>query len=242
MKVVVADDLDHASRNVADTVLGLLTARSGVVLGVAAGRTFEEAYRLIVDRRPPTEGLSVVLLDEYHGLTTDDVHCFRHQVRHQLTDGLGLDPSRLHSLNGIEPDSVAECRRFEDLITELGRVDLQLLGLGRNGHIAFNEPGSGHDSRTRLIKLKEETRAANASSFSGDVVRVPSEALTQGIGTILEARKILLMATGSHKADAVAAALEGPVGTVVPASALQTHPDVTVILDPAAAALLDERR
>jgi glucosamine-6-phosphate deaminase len=240
VKVIVADDADQAARIVADTVVDLLCDSSDVVLGLAAGRTFEEAYRLIVEKRPPIDGLSVVLLDEYHGLTADDVHGFRYEVRHQLTDGLGLDPSRLYSLNGAEPDSLAECRRFEETISQLGGVDLQLLGLGRNGHIAFNEPGSTHDSRTRLIDLDEGTRAANAPAF-GEVGLVPRQALTQGIGTILESRKIILMASGSHKADAVAAALSGPVSEQVPASALQTHRSVTVALDSAAAALLDER-
>jgi len=205
------------------------------VLGVAAGTTPVEAYTRLVARRPPVDGLHVVMLDEYAGLGEDHPASFRRQIRTVLTDPLGLPPQRLHSLDGLDPDPDAACRRFESTLAGLGGVDLQLLGIGRNGHIAFNEPGSALDSRTRPVTLTASTRAANAPAFpSAD--DVPARALTQGIGTILEARRLVLLATGPAKAGAVARALEGPVDDAVPASALQRHPDVVVVLDRAAAA------
>ncbi len=237
MKVVIADGGEDAARRVCDAVVDLLRAERDVVLGLAGGRTFEPVYRFLIERRPPVHDLTAVLLDEYLGHGPGDGHGFRRQVRVQLTDGLGLNPSRLRSLDGATLDVEAECSRFEEMIVELGGVDLQLLGLGANGHIAFNEPGSTRDSRTRLVQLTEETRAANASAF-GRLDLVPRQALTQGIATILEARRIILMATGSHKAAAVAEAVDGPVDDRVPASALQGHPNTTVVLDPQAAQLL----
>ncbi len=241
MRVVVADDADDAAGVAAAIVVDLVSAERNVVLGLAAGRTFEKVYRSVVEQHPPVRSMAAVLLDEYLGSGPGDANSFRHQARCQLADGLGLDSARLHSLDGDTPDPEAECRRFEELIVELGGIDLQLLGLGRNGHIGFNEPGSAHDSRTRLVRLTEETRAANAPAF-GHLDLVPRQALTQGIGTILEARRIVLMATGSHKAAGIAATVEGPVTDTVPGSALQRHGDVTVVLDPEAAALLTVTR
>lgn len=237
MNIVVTDNADRAAKIVAATFVELLSARDGVVLGLAAGRSPEQAYRLLVEQQPPHNEASVVMLDEYVGLGPKHRNSFRRYIRAILTDRMGLDPSRVHSLDGTADDLLGECARFEATIAGLGGVDLQLLGLGRNGHIGFNEPGSPHDSRTRLVRLSHTTRADNASAF-GTPNAVPHEALTQGIGTILEARRIILLAVGSHKAEAVAVALEGPVSEAVPASALQRHGDVTVILDRAAAAQL----
>lgn len=234
--VVVQIEADAAGA--AEVVAGLLdeaVRRPGHrVLGVAAGTSPVEAYTRLVARRPPVDELHVVLLDEYAGLGEDHPASFRRQIRTVLTDPLGLPPERLHSLDGLDPDPDAACRRFERTLAGLGGVDLQLLGIGRNGHIAFNEPGSALDSRTRPITLTASTRAANATAFPS-VDDVPARALTQGIGTILEARRLVLLATGPAKADAVALAIDGPVGDAVPASALQRHPDVIVVLDRSAA-------
>ncbi len=237
MRVIIVDDAPAASRIVATIIDELLGTGSEPVLGVAAGRTPRGAYELLVAQRPPIDRASVVMLDEYLGVGPGQPTSFRHQIREQLTDRLGIEPSRVHSLDGTTSDPMGECQRFEATIAGLGGVDLQVLGLGRNGHIGFNEPGSGRDSRTRLVRLSETTRADNASAF-GDGEAVPLHALTQGIGTILEARRIVLLVTGASKAAAVLATLDGPVTEAIPASALQLHGDATAVLDRAAAARL----
>jgi len=235
--VLVVDDAGAAARTVADLLDAELRRPGRRVLGVAAGNSPLEAYALLVARRPPIDGLDVVLLDEYVGLGADHPASFRHQIRTVLTDPLGVPGERVHGLDGLAPDLDAACRRFEQTLAELGGVDLQLLGIGRNGHIAFNEPGSAHDSRTRVVALSASTRAANAAAFPAPA-DVPDRALTQGIGTILEARRLVLLATGATKAEALRRALHDPVGPAVPAGAVRRRPDVIVVADRAAAALL----
>ncbi len=210
------------------------------VLGVAAGATFGLTYQLLASRqdvsgRALLEQAEVVLLDEYVGVAPTDPASFRHQLLATLAGPAGIPPARVHSLDGLASDPEAECRRFEELIVGLGGVDVQLLGLGRNGHIAFNEPGSAFDSRTRMVELTASTRAANAAAF-GQTGAVPPRALTQGLGTILAARTAILLATGSTKAPALAAMVEGPISVAVPATALRLHPDATVVCDLDAAA------
>ena len=233
--VRVEPDAEAAAAVVAD-LLEVVVCRPGRrVLGVAAGATPLRAYALLVARRPPVDaGLHVVLLDEYLGLGPDHPASFHHQIRTVLTGPLGLAPEQVHGPDALDPDPDAACRRYEETLTALGGVDLQLLGIGRNGHIAFNEPGSPFDSRTRRVALTEPTRSANAASHPGPGA-VPAEALTQGIGTILEARRLVLLATGAAKADAVDRALHGPIGPATPASALRRHPEALVVLDRAAA-------
>jgi glucosamine-6-phosphate deaminase len=140
--------------------------------------------------------------------------------------------------DGSAVDLAAAARDYEAAIDAIGGVDLQILGIGHNGHIGFNEPGSAHDSPTRVVTLEQETREANARFFDDDIERVPRQAMTQGIGTILKARSIVLLAFGAGKAEAVARALEGPIDEASPASALRKHADVTILLDKAAASML----
>ncbi len=237
MKVAVLPTTRAAAEQVAAAICDLLAEKPTALLGLAAGATPQLTYQLLCLRRPPLSRASVVLLDEYLGLDPNHPASFRAQIRSQLTDPLGLPAERLHTLDGMADDPAAECHRFEALIEELGGVDLQLLGLGRNGHIGFNEPGSPHNSRTRLVQLAEQTRIDNTAAFDA-ADAVPRQALTQGVGTILQARRLILLATGAHKAAAVAAAIEGPIDTQVPASALQVHPDVVFVIDRPAAQLL----
>lgn len=237
MNVTVLPTAREVAEQVAAAICDLLTRKPTALLGLAAGATPQLTYELLRLRRPALDRASVILLDEYVGLDPNHHASFRAQIRSQLTDPLGLPAERLHTLNGTADDPTAECERFETLIAELGGVDLQLLGLGRNGHIGFNEPGSPHDSRTRLVHLAEQTRIDNAAAF-GSPDAVPRQALTQGIGTILQARRLILLATGAHKAAAVAATIEGPIDTRLPASALQRHLNAAVVIDRTAAQLL----
>lgn len=235
-RFIAADPL-AASERVAEEVLRLLAAPRPVVLGVAAGATPRMLYRLLVEARPSVGRVDVVLLDEYVGVGPLAPHSFRQQIHHELTGPLGVLDERVHSLNGLAPDPVVECEHFERLINRLGGIDLQLLGIGRNGHIGFNEPGALATSRSRVVDLTSSTREANAGAF-GSAELVPMKALTQGLGTISDADRVILMAFGDAKAEALAAAVDGPVTAAVPASILQTHPNALVVADQAAARLL----
>ena len=175
-------------------------------------------------------------LDEYVGVAPDHPASFAAFMRETLFASVNLDPARCHLPRGDAPDPAAEARRYEEAIAAAGGIDLQLLGIGRNGHLAFNEPTSSLASRTRVKTLTEATRRANAPAFAPGPV--PRHAITMGIATILDARACLLLATGEAKAAAVARMVEGPLGADCPATALQMHPDATVVLDAAAAARL----
>jgi len=208
-------------------------------LGLATGRTPLAVYTALRDR-VATGQLSLAHaicfnLDEYSGLPAGHPASFESYMRRELFGPIGLPDDRWHLPDG--DGGPAEARSFEAAIVAAGGIGLQLLGIGRNGHIGFNEPGAAHDSRTRQVRLTEQTRQANAQDFPASTA-VPEYAVTMGIGTILEAREILLMATGTAKAEALAAALQGPVIEAVPASALQRHSRVTVLCDAAAAQFL----
>ena len=177
------------------------------------------------------------LLDEYVGIPADHRCAYRRFVRDHLVAHVDVRDDRIDAPDGLATDLEAEAQRYEDAITAASGIDLQLLGLGRNGHIGFNEPGSSLAGPTRIKTLTESTRRANARFFP-TIDDVPRHVLTQGIGTILRARHLLLVATGESKADAVAHTVEGPITATVPGSALQLHPHVTVVLDAAAASRL----
>ena len=235
VRVVVFDDAETAAGHVAGLLLGRLRAEPASVVGLAAGNTPRPVHaHLRAEARGALAAAHLVGLDEYVGLAADDPAAFRTQFRRELVDPLGLAAERLHTLEGVAADLLAECARFEAALADLDGVSWQLLGIGRNGHIGFNEPGTPFDSRTRPVPLSETTRRDNAAAFAPDR-EVPRVALTQGIGTILSARSLVLLATGETKAEAVAAAVQGPCTVAVPASALQRHPDATIVLDRPAA-------
>ena len=177
-------------------------------------------------------------LDEYVGLGPEHIQSYRHFMQRQLFDHINVEASRTHVPDGLAIEIESHVVEYEELIRQAGGVDLQLLGIGSNGHIAFNEPGSTVDCRTRLVDLTENTIEAN-SRFFESASEVPRHAITMGIGTILESRRIVLMATGKAKAAVVKAAIEGPADPVNPASLLQQHPNLTFVLDPMAASELD---
>jgi glucosamine-6-phosphate deaminase len=216
--------------------------KRAAVLGLATGSTPLPTYRELIRRHEAGTGPSYAAvtcfnLDEYVGLPVGHEQSYRATIARELTDGLGISRERV---NGPDPSPdrlPAAGEAYEALIKAAGGVDVQLLGIGSDGHLAFNEPGSSLASRTRIKTLTAQTRKDNARFFDSQA-QVPTHVLTQGLGTILQARHLLLIATGEAKAAAVAAAVEGPVSASCPASVLQWHPHVTVLLDPAAASRL----
>ncbi|MXW98884.1 MAG: glucosamine-6-phosphate deaminase [Acidimicrobiaceae bacterium] len=232
MRVVVSESATAAARVVADLVERFITSAPRPALGLATGETMEAVFVELV-RRHQEQGLSFAcvqayLLDEYLDLDHDDRSAYCNVVHRLLAGRVDMGPGAIHGPNPQALDVTAECARYERQVREAS-IGLQLLGIGANGHIAFNEPGSPLDSATRVVELSEQTRVDNARFFPGR--SVPSRAITQGISTIGAAARLVLVACGEHKARAVARALEGPVTAEIPASALQRHPKVTVVLD-----------
>lgn len=212
-------------------IAAAVAARPTGVLGVATGSSPMSLYAALAGMRADglaTEGLSLVALDEYAGLAGDDPRSYRSYVGTHIAEPLGVPAARTFVPAG---STAAQGAEYERTIRRLGGVDLQIVGIGRNGHIGFNEPGSAFDSRTRPVELDPSTRIANAPYFGGDPAAVPARAMTQGIGTILDARAVVLVVQGRAKAEALAAALYGPITPDVPASVLQAHRNVTVVAD-----------
>ncbi|SDC34791.1 glucosamine-6-phosphate deaminase [Nocardioides lianchengensis] len=239
MEVVPCPSVDALAALAADAVEALVRARPDAVLGLATGSSPLPVYRELVARHragagPSYDAVSAFTLDEYVGLPLGHPESYRATIARELTDDLGLPPERVHGPDPA-PDALPTAgERYERALQQAGGVDLQVLGIGTDGHLAFNEPGSSLASLTRIKTLTEQTRQDNARFFESPD-EVPRHVLTQGLGTILRARHLLLVAVGSAKAAAVAAALEGPLSASCPASVLQLHPHVTVLLDPGAA-------
>jgi glucosamine-6-phosphate deaminase len=229
-----------ASLAVADLIERRLLAKPATTLGLATGATPRLVYKRLVERAgaPTWRHARCFNLDEYVGLGSEHPASFAYYMRELLFEHVDVACDRTHIPDGAAPDLDAAAKAYEQLITDNGGIDLQLLGIGRNGHIGFNEPGSAHDSRTRKVRLAPSTIAANRPDFP-EGEELPETALTMGIGTILEAGEIIMLATGSAKAEALAAALEGPVSLDCPASALRNHSAVMIFCDRAAAADLD---
>lgn len=241
MRVIVFDSQEEAARSVADEILRALRHKPGLVLGLATGSTPLLVYRRLV-RAHREEGVRfcrVVTfnLDEYLDLPETHPQSYRHFMRENLFDGIDLDPSNIHFPPSEGSNLTRRCAAYEALIRAAGGIDVQILGIGANGHIGFNEPTSSLSSRTRIKSLTETTVRDN-SRFYGPGETPPHMASTMGIGTILEARKILIQAFGQEKAEAVRAAIEGAVSSFWPASILQMHPDVTFCLDAGSASRL----
>ena len=243
MRLVLCESTEETGRAAA----GIIADRVGLgpcVLGLATGSSPLPVYRELIRRHRDT-GLSFArcaafTLDEYVGLSPEDPRSYRATIREEFVDHVDLPASALHSPEAADPDPEAlreAAARYEELISMAGGIDVQLLGLGANGHIGFNEPSSSLASRTRIKSLTQQTREDNARFFDEDET-VPKLCLTQGLGTILDSRHAVLLAQGRGKAEAVAAAVEGPVSANCPASVLQLHPHATVILDRSAASRL----
>jgi glucosamine-6-phosphate deaminase len=245
MEVVICDSPAAGARLVADAVAELVARRSSAVLGLATGGTPEPVYDELARRHRAgaidLSRVSAFLLDEYLGLPASDPAAYWQVIQRQVVAPLGIAPDRVHGLDGTTDDPPRACADYEAAIAAHGGVDLQLLGIGTDGHIGFNEPGSSLGSRTRIKTLTDQTRGDNARFFGGDIDRVPRHVLTQGIGTIREARHLLMLAWGEAKADAVGRCVEGPITASIPATALQLHPHATVVVDRPAAAQLARR-
>lgn len=238
MKVLILETTVQAETRAARMIAEVVKAMPRVVLGVATGGTMSPIYTEL-RRICTSEGLSFAQvttfnLDEYVGLSPDHPASYHHYMRQALFDHIDIDPDRTHLPRGDAADPTAEAAAYEARIEAAGGIDLQLLGIGRNGHIGFNEPTSSLGSKTRIKTLTESTREANRPYFApGEAM--PKYALTMGIGSILAARHCVLVATGVGKAAAVASMIEGPISAVCPASALQLHQKATVIIDAEAA-------
>lgn len=240
-EIIVVHDAERAAAAAAEIIITLLRRDPEAVLGLATGSTPLALYAELA-ARITTERLDVsrvigFALDEYVGLPQEHPQSYRNVITRSVVQPLGLTPALVHVPDGGLDSLDVAGHAYEQAILAAGGVDLQILGLGTDGHIGFNEPGSSLNSATRLKTLTPQTRKDNARFFQSES-EVPIHCITQGLGTILRARRLLLLAFGESKARAVAAAVEGPVTASHPASAIQLHPDATVIVDEAAAARL----
>ncbi|MFG2328932.1 glucosamine-6-phosphate deaminase [Streptomyces sp. NPDC048604] len=242
MEVIIVPDARAGGEVIANGIADLLWRKPDALLGVATGSTPLPIYEALIAK---VQGGSldasrarVAQLDEYVGLPAGHPESYRSTVLRQVVEPLGLSEDAFLGPDGSAQDVQAACTAYDRALAAAGGVDLQILGIGTDGHIGFNEPCSSLASRTRIKTLTEQTRIDNARFFDNDIDQVPHHVITQGIGTILEARHLVLLATGEGKADAVAATVEGPVAALIPASALQLHPHATVVVDEAAASKL----
>jgi len=242
MEVVISSTADEAGKLAADAIEDLLQRRPQAVLGVATGSSpliiYEELGRRVAQGSLSLAKARAFMLDEYVGLPADHPQRYRNVISEEFVDKVDIDPEQVMGPDGLATDLLSACEAYERAIADAGGVDLQILGIGTDGHIAFNEPGSSLASRTRIKTLTSQTRRDNARFFDGNLEAVPQHCLTQGIGTIFEARHILLVASGRRKAEAVHQLAEGPVSAMWPGTALQLHAHVTVLLDTPAASRL----
>lgn len=243
MRLIVCDNQQEIANIGADMIAEVVTANPEAVLGLATGSTPVPMYGELIRRyeagKLDFSAVRSVNLDEYYPLAPDNDQSYRYFMNHQLFDHINIDKSNTNVPDGLATDPAAACASYEALIRELGGIDIQVLGIGGNGHIGFNEPAEALDPLTHLTDLTEDTICANARFFESEK-DVPRHALTMGIGTILSARRIMLIATGEAKAKAIATVLSGKLTTSCPASMLNLHSDVTILCDRAAVSLCDE--
>ncbi|MBQ6473409.1 MAG: glucosamine-6-phosphate deaminase [Victivallales bacterium] len=241
MRVVIEDNENQVAEYAYEIVRDALVERQYKVLGLPTGGTPLRLYSELIAglNRSEIDFSDIITfnLDEYLGLAPDHPDSCRYFMETNLFEKINIKPSNIHFLNGLTDNVEAECGEYEDQIAAVGGIKLQILGIGRDGHIGFNEPGTSLESRTHYVMLAKETIADNARFFNR-ARDVPRWALTMGVGTVMDSEQILLLATGEYKAEAVAAMIEGPITQMCTASALQSHPDVTVVIDQAAAGKL----
>ena len=239
MKIYKAKDYKDMSRKAANIISAQVIMKPNCILGLATGSTPIGTYDQLVEWYSKGDldfsEVTTVNLDEYKGLPRTNDQSYYYFMHQHLFDRVNIDPERTNVPNGMESDAEKECGRYEELIRSLGGVDLQLLGLGHNGHIGFNEPGEAFEKETHCVDLTESTIEANKRFFAS-ADDVPKQAYTMGIKTIMQAKKILIVVNGENKADIVERAFFGPITPEVPASILQLHNDVTLVGDEAALA------
>ena len=241
MEVVPLSTAAEVGAVAASAIEALVRSRPGAVLGLATGSSPLPTYQELLARHragtgPSYGGVRCFTLDEYVGLPVGHRESYRETIYRELTDGLGIPRDRVATPDPSDVETAGA--RYEETIVAAGGIDLQVLGIGSDGHLAFNEPGSSLASRTRIKTLTRQTREDNARFFGGDIDQVPQHCLTQGLATIMSARHLVLLATGRGKAEAVHQLVEGPVSAMWPATILQHHPHVTVLVDDAAASRL----
>jgi glucosamine-6-phosphate deaminase len=241
-KVTIFHDERVLARALAAQIVEAIERKPDLVLGLPTGRTpirlYHELGAMHARGKADFSRVTTFNLDEFLGIPPDHPGSYRAFMQEHLFSRVNVPESHINVLNGAAPDPAAECARYERAIADAGGIDLQLLGIGTNGHIGFNEPARELAGATHRVVLKSSTRHSNAGLFGGNEDNVPREALSMGMATILRARRIILIATGKSKAACVERALHGPIATRMPASFLQLHRDVEVALDEAAAALV----
>ena len=244
MKIIRAKDYQDMSRKAANIISAQVIMKPDCVLGLATGGTPVGTYAQLVDWYNKGDldfsEVTTVNLDEYRGLPKEHPQSYWYFMNENLFSKVNIDPAKTNLPDGTNLDTAAECARYNGIIHKLGGIDLQLLGIGPNGHIGFNEPGAAFEKDTHCVDLTESTIKANARFFEC-MDDVPKQAYTMGIKNIMTAKKILLVATGEAKADALYKSLYGPITPNVPASILQLHPDVTVVADEGALKLIREK-
>ncbi|NQU73659.1 MAG: glucosamine-6-phosphate deaminase [Candidatus Omnitrophica bacterium] len=244
MKVIVCKSSDEMSKAAARIFAERIKKKPNIILGLATGGTPVKMYKELI-RIHKEEGLDFsnvrsFNLDEYLGITSEHDQSYRYFMNTNLFDHININKANTHVLSGVAKDPAAECKAYEEAIKKAGGIDIQLLGIGGNGHIAFNEPGSAKDSRTRVVDLTKTTIEDNARFFKS-ANEVPKQALSMGNGTILEAKEIVLIADKTSKADAIAKSIEGSPTEQVPASLLQAHKNTTFVVDKDAASNLKKQ-
>jgi glucosamine-6-phosphate deaminase len=245
MRITTFADDRALAKALAGNIAAWLRENPRLVLGLPTGRTPVRLYRELVALHMRGQAdfsdATTFNLDEFAGIEPSHPGSYRTFMDHHLFAHVNLPTDRIHFLNGAAGDLAAECRRYEAAIASVGGIDLQLLGIGTNGHIGFNEPARALEARTHKVTLKAETRRSNAGLFGGDADRVPREALSMGMATILHARRIVLIATGKSKAPVIQRMVDGPITPKLPASFLELHGNVELWLDEPAASRLEDR-
>ena len=244
MKVIQAKDYDDMSRKAANVVSATVILKPSCVLGLATGSTPIGMYKQLIEWNKKGDldfqNVSSVNLDEYVGLTTENDQSYHYFMHENLFNHINIGKRSTNVPNGMATDLNKECKRYDDIINNIGGIDLQVLGIGNNGHIGFNEPSNDYEKETHVVNLSEKTIAAN-SRFFATPEDVPKQAITMGIKTIMQARAVLLVAGGEGKAEIMEEALFGPITPLVPASILQLHPNLTVVADAAALRVVREK-
>ena len=238
IQIIKTANYEEMSRIAAEKIINLVKNKPNAELGLATGGTPEGLYKLLIqDHRlngTSYKQVKPVNLDEYIGLKKDDPNSYYTFMTEKLFKHIDILPENTHVPNGMAADIDAEAERYENFIHEIGGVDLQILGIGHNGHIAFNEPGSSLASRTRVKTLTTDTVIANSRFFDNDMDKVPKQALTVGVATVMDAREVMILVNGHHKARALQAAVEGPITQMWTVSACQNHPHAIIVADEAA--------
>lgn len=234
MQILKAKDYEEMSRIACSLLVEHIQKNDFPVLGLATGSTPEKLYSCLIEEyqkgKVSFRNTSTFNLDEYVGLDSGDANSYQFYMKEKLFDHIDLPSGQIHLPNGMSQDLEQDCQDYENQIQEVGPIGIQVLGLGLNGHIGFNEPGTSLSSRTHVVELAQSTRRANARFFSG-IEEVPTQAISMGIASIMESRKILLLVSGEEKAEALYQMMNSEVSEAFPASILQTHPDVTVVAD-----------